>query len=118
MAYNCDFCEKNPGMKLQLGHDGPPTSPWTENLLTGEPLTECPLRTLLRAWDTAPQLAAELDRYLGTYYPLYQDGHLLEAGGVSDQPARYLDYIVAIRSTEAAVQKKRDEIEAANKGEE
>ena len=102
-------------MKSQLGHDGPPTAYWSENLLTGATLTECPLRTILRAWDTDPALAAEFDRYLGTYYPLYQDGHLLEAGGVSDQPARYLDYIVAIRSTEAAVQTKRDEIDEKNR---
>jgi hypothetical protein len=34
---------------------------------------------LLRARDDTPELAAEFDRHLGTYYPLYRDGHLLEA---------------------------------------
>jgi hypothetical protein len=97
-------------VKAQLGHDGPPISPWRENLLTGEPLKECPLRTLLRARDDTPALAEELDRHLDTYYPLYRDGHLLEAGGVGDQPARYLDYMIAIRSTEEGVQMKLDEM--------
>jgi hypothetical protein len=99
-------------MRMILGHDGPPTTQlWTENLITGVKLTECPLRTLLRAQEETPALSVELDRYLDTYYPLYQDGHLLEAGGIGDQSGRYLDFIVAIRSTEAAVQHKRREIE-------
>jgi hypothetical protein len=102
-------------MKAQLGHDGPPTSPWRENLLTDAPLTECPLRTLLRARDDTPELAAEFDRHLGTYYPLYRDGHLLVAGGVGDQPARYLDYMITTRSMEDAVQNKLDEMRAAER---
>jgi hypothetical protein len=102
-------------MKAQLGHDGPPTSPWQENLITGTKLTECPLRTLLRVWDDDPPLAAEFDRHLVTYYPLYRDGHLLTGGGVSDQPAKYLDYMIAIRSMEAAVQTKLDDIRDAER---
>lgn len=40
----------------------------------------------------------EIERYSRTYYPMYDDGHLLVAGGVGDQPARYLEMIVAIRN--------------------
>lgn len=89
-----------------LGHDGPPTQPWTRNLITDAPLTECPLRTLLRARQTQPEVMAEYDRYLTTYYPLYQDGHLLVEGGIENQPARYLDYMLAIRHMNAVVQEK------------
>jgi hypothetical protein len=97
-------------MKVMLGHDGPPTSFWRENLLTGEPLHECPLRTWLRAFEDQPALAQELVRYTGTYFPAYEDGHLLEAGGLADQPARYLDGMIAIRDTKRAVQARYDEL--------
>jgi hypothetical protein len=39
-------------------------------------------------------------------------------GGVSDQPARYLDYMVAIRDTEARVQEKFDKVDAAEEDDE
>lgn len=103
---------------MLLGHDGPPQGPWRENLLSGQPLAECPLRTLLRAEEATPALSAEFDRYGTTYYPLYKAGHLLVKGGVSDQPARYLDYMVAIRTTEDAVQRKFDEVDAAEEDDE
>jgi hypothetical protein len=93
-------------MKAQLGHDGPPRWPWRENLINEQPLAECPLRTLLRAREETPDLSAELDRYVDTYYPAYRDGHLLVKGGISDQPARYLDIVIAMRATEAAVNRK------------
>lgn len=75
---------------VALGHDGPPQQYWTENLLTGAPLARCPIRELLLARDRDPELMGELERYTDTYYPAYRDGFLLVAGGVADQPARYL----------------------------
>jgi hypothetical protein len=45
-------------------------------------------------------VAAELDRYVDLYYPAYQEGHLLVAGGISEQPARYLELIRAIADIE------------------
>ena len=38
----------------------------------------------------------EFTRHADVYQPAYVDGHLLEAGGVADQPARYLDYMHAL----------------------
>jgi hypothetical protein len=80
-----------------LGHDGPPTAFWRENLITGATLERCPVRTLLDARQENPQLVAEVESYLTTLYPAYRDGHLLVAGGVADQPARYWDVINMIR---------------------
>jgi hypothetical protein len=98
-----------------LGCDGTkPTQPWTENLITGEPLTECPLRTIRHLRATEPELMAEYDRYLTTYYPLYLDGHLLVEGGIADQPARYLDYMLAIRQMDAAVNAKELDLAKEN----
>jgi hypothetical protein len=77
-------------MRQMLGHDGPPTNFWRENLLTGEPLAECPLRTILRAHEERPALAREVDAHL-RYYGAYDRGVLLVAGGISDQPARYIE---------------------------
>jgi hypothetical protein len=93
-----------------LGHDGPPQQYWRENLITGETLTECPLRTWLRSFEEQPMLAQELLRFTGTYYPAYEAGHLLEAGGLADQSARYLDGMIAIGQLSAAVQSKYDEL--------
>jgi hypothetical protein len=101
-------------MRQQLGHDGPPTGIWSENLMTDAPLTECPLRTLLRAREEQPVLMQELDRYRDTYYPAYNDGHLLVAGGIADQPARYLDIVMALRTNEERMQRKFEETEAMN----
>lgn len=112
--YNCTACGSNPGLKQMLGHDGTPTGPWTENLITGAPLTECPLRTILRAREASPDLIAEYDRYLNVYYPLYQDGHLLVEGGVAAQPARYLDFMLAIRETQNTVEVKELAIRREN----
>lgn len=81
-------------MQIVLGHDGPPRanpfSLWDENLLTGKRLTECPLRTILRAHESNPKLAREVDAHL-RYYGAYDRGVLLVAGGISDQPARYVE---------------------------
>lgn len=77
-------------MRQILGHDGPPTNIWRENLLTGKPLTECPLRTILRLQETQPAISREVDTHL-RYYGAYDRGVLLVAGGISDQPARYVE---------------------------
>ena len=111
--YDCSKCNENPNLKALLGHDGRPTGLWRENLISGDVLQECPLRTLLRAREDHAATMQELDRYRDTYYPAYQDGHLLVAGGVSDQPARYLAMILALRDSEHAMQRKYDEVKAA-----
>jgi hypothetical protein len=80
-------------------------------------LAECPLRTLLRERERNPALMHELDAYRDVYKPAYEDGHLLVAGGITDQPARYLAIILAMRSSEAAMQSKFEEITAKNEGE-
>lgn len=90
-------------MKALLGHDGPPTSHWRENLITGKDLAECPLRTLLRAREASPQLVAEFERYDDVLFPAYEEGHLLVHGGIADQPARYLEMIRLFRNTQARV---------------
>jgi hypothetical protein len=92
--YDCAFCEQHPGMKAGLGHDGPPTLHWRDNLVTGEPLTRCPVRMRQLA-DSA--LLAEVERHEETYHPLYTRGHLLEPGGIAQQPARWVDYMTDAR---------------------
>jgi hypothetical protein len=78
-----------------LGHDGPPTGPaWKENLVDGE-------ATRALSGPDSParrpeQLVAEIHRHVNEYYPFYEDGHLLSAGGISDQPARYIAYMLEI----------------------
>jgi hypothetical protein len=91
-----------------LGHDGPPTNLWRENLLTGEPLSRCPVRTLQLAEEDleSAALVRELERVADVYFPAYEQGVLLEAGGVSDQPARYLDLIGLVRELRADTQER------------
>lgn len=72
------------------------------------------MRTLLRSYDDEPNALRELNRYSDTYYPAYEDGHLLVAGGLTDQPARYLDMIMALRTSENQMQQKYDEVQAKN----
>ncbi len=98
--YDCAACDRNPGLKPRLGHDGPPAALWLENLLTAEPLTRCPIRQLQLA---PPELQAELDRDRRTL-PLYQAGHLLIAGGISDQPARWLETMQEMAELEEQAQ--------------
>jgi hypothetical protein len=90
-------------MRYMLGHDGPPTNYWRENLLTRAPLAECPLRTIIKREATHPDLARELSRHFG-YYAAYERGALLVAGGVADQPNRYLDFMVQIDERRAAAE--------------
>lgn len=87
-----------------LGHDAPPQGLWLTNLITDEPLSRCPLQELLEP--RAARTAGELLRHADTYYPAYLDGHLLEAGGWSDQPARYADYMLTLRDYEARAERK------------
>lgn len=86
-----------------LGHDGPPTAFWRENLITKEKLDRCPMRTTQLIRETDPDVVDELDRYREIYFPAYEDGHLLVAGGIGDQPARYLDIVGRIRSIEKQI---------------
>jgi hypothetical protein len=64
-----------------------------------------------------PALTAELHRYTTDYYPAYEDGHLLEAGGWSDQPARYATLIRALKHWDERVSAKYVEITKANAAE-
>jgi hypothetical protein len=93
--YDCESCRIRPGLYQILGHDGPPIGTmWRENLIDGKPLERCPLRTLQLA---DPLLVAEINRHVNEYFPFYEDGHLLVAGGISDQPARSIAYMLEIR---------------------
>lgn len=94
-------------MRVMLGHDGPPTNYWRENLITDEKLTLCPRRLMLLA---PPAMSAEVQRYVHSYYPAYQDGHLLVAGGLADQPARYVTLVQLTRRFDKAVQAKYEEL--------
>ena len=89
--YNCATC--SPAARRSLGHDGPPTQWWRDNLLTGEPLAECPLRSILRAHEATPALAREVDRAIARDHPDYQNGILPALGGADDQPARRMELI-------------------------
>jgi hypothetical protein len=96
-----------------LGHDGPPAGIWRENIITGEPLARCPVRTIQLAHDTP--VGAEFTRYLTTYFPAYEDGFLLEPGGIGAQPARYLAILGAIREMNNRMRAKDEEFEATQK---
>jgi hypothetical protein len=93
-----------------LGHSAPPVNLWTENLLTDEPLALCPLRTLQLADDTDPARAREAARYMDQYYPAYRDHHLLVAGGIADQPARYLELIRLVGAIDREMEAKYLEV--------
>jgi hypothetical protein len=93
-----------------LGHDGPPAGPaWKENLVDKKPLERCPVRSLQLA-DKA--LVAEVHRHVNEYYPFYEDGYLLSAGGVADQPARYIAYMLEIRRLKGVVDARFEELTA------
>lgn len=85
--YQCAKCAARPQLYEQLGHDGPPTFFWTENLIDDTPLERCPIRQLQLA---RAQLQAEVVAWRETDFPLYEKGHLLVEGGISAQPARWL----------------------------
>jgi hypothetical protein len=114
--YDCSFCEKNPGYYDLLGHDGPPAGLWTTNIVTGERLKRCPVMDLRTA---DRNTLREVTMMRTELYPLYREGHLLVAGGVIDQPARYLSFMremdAARLKAESAFQKVlRDEEDDAD----
>ena len=95
-------------MMQMLGHDGPPTQFYRENILTGEPLARCPVRSEQLA---DPALRREVEHHRLTLFPPYRDhGALPVAGGVLDQPARSLDYLLALRAFDQRVEAKYTEI--------
>lgn len=75
----------------------------------------CPRRQL----NEAPRsMVAEVYRYVNSYYPAYEDGHLLVAGGISDQPARYIALVQLTQAYDRMVQAKYEELrEKDNDGE-
>jgi hypothetical protein len=99
-----------------LGHDGPPTNLWRENLVTGQRLDRCPVRTVQLMQEQMPQLVSEANRYVDVLHPAYVDKHLLIAGGINDQPMRYLDYMGAIGDIKQTVTRRFREITRENGG--
>jgi hypothetical protein len=97
-----------------LGHDGPPTNVYTSNLLTGKRLDRCPLRTLQLAREAKSEHVREVDRYVDTYYPAYEDKHVLVAGGIADQPARYVDLIQLVRRIDRETETKFRAVQKEN----
>jgi hypothetical protein len=93
-------------MLQMLGHDGPPTQFWRKNVITDEELRRCPMRDWLEAEAHEPALVAEVRRHLDEYFPAYQQGLLLEAGGLANQPALYAEYMRRLARIDAAVQAK------------
>ena len=69
------------------------------------------MRTLQLAAAERPALAREAERYADVYFPAYRDKHLLVAGGLSDQPARYLAIIGIVRDMDARTQQRLLEIQ-------
>jgi hypothetical protein len=110
VLYDCATCDT--GRRATLGHDGPPQSLYRENLVSGITLEECPLRTLLRGAERDPLLTSEIDRHADEYFPAYEAGYLLVAGGLSEQPARYLDYMNTLTDLRARQQREFDKIAA------
>lgn len=115
--YDCGVCAAHPWMRDAQGHDGPPqnspTNLYTHDLLTGQPLTRCPVRERQLLAESNPALVREVDR-MADYFVAYGDGHLLSDGGLGDQPARYAAYMLAFGDQRARVRAKLDEIAAAN----
>jgi hypothetical protein len=84
-----------------LGHDEKPYGMWTHNLATGEELQRCPMRDLLEADE---QVLREVNTHRTELYPLFRKGHLLNAGGLADQSARYLSFMRYCDRTADAVE--------------
>jgi alkaline phosphatase len=99
-----------------LGHDGPPTNYWRDNLVTKQPLARCPLRSIQLARETDPTMSAAVDRAVDVLYPAYKDGHLLVAGGIADQPHHYLQMMGVIRDLDALGEATYRRIQAENGG--
>jgi hypothetical protein len=95
--YECKNCEANPFRYEQLGHDAPPTGIWDSNLITDEPLTLCPVRALQFA---PKELQREILRWKEDYR-VFKQGQLLVPGGISAQPARWLEAMLLLQSMES-----------------
>jgi hypothetical protein len=80
---------------------------WRDNLLNGKPLARCPMRDLL---DADEDLLAELGVNESELYPLFRRGFLYSAGGVADQPARYISWMREIDDARDLAQAKYIEI--------
>lgn len=106
--YDCSSCAARPALKEMLGHDGPPTAYWREHLLTDAPLARCPVRDIL---DAPIDVREEVGELLQLLVPAYDAGHLLVAGGLADQPARYVEMIQLVRATRDRVSERLREIE-------
>lgn len=101
-------------LKQLLGHDGAPQLHRT-NLVTGEPLTICPVRAVERARAADPALGRELDLMYYQLYPPFRDhGVLPVEGGTLDQPARVMDFLTTLAAHERLVESKLDEIREKN----
>jgi hypothetical protein len=71
------------------------------------------MMTLIRAQKDHPRLAREVDTHL-RYYGAYDRGVLLVAGGISDQPARYVDLMDKIDQQKNATEAKHLELMRKN----
>lgn len=107
-VYDCATCTAR-GHQALFGHDGPPLGLWRDNLVSGEPLQRCPMRDLLEWQDAGSPLLEELERHL-RYRRHYQQGVLLEAGGLAAQPARYIAWLDAIDDAAITAERRRQEI--------
>jgi hypothetical protein len=98
----------------QLGHDREPTGLWDENLVTGEPLTRCPIRLLqLAPRDTQREIDRWKDQYLD-----YKKGQLLVSGGIAEQPARWLEAMHLLENLEKRQESKYIELKQKSDGDE
>lgn len=94
-----------------MGHNGPPTGLYRENLVTGGQLARCPRRDLLEA---DPSVNAEIESMRLEVYPLWSKGMLLMPGTVGEQPARDLAFMREFDAVKGLTQLKADEIRASN----
>jgi hypothetical protein len=109
--YDCATCKDAPYLYEKLGHDGPPTDYFDANLFTGKPLDRCPLRAMQLIEARDPQLVAEFRR-MQDWYEFFQRGVLLEPGSLSDQPARYVAWMLAIARVRETIRKMEQHSEA------
>jgi hypothetical protein len=73
------------------------------------------MRSLLRMQEKDPALVAEVNEHVRVYFPAFEHGALLVAGGLADQPARYLELMARIGQTKALTEAKHAEILEANR---
>lgn len=112
--YSCKSCALRPALKTMLGHDGPPTSYWRENLVNGNRLDRCPVRTMQLA---DPKLARELEMFRFEIYPFWKKGHFPRAGGAGDQSARELAMLRELDRVGEVVKDRYSELRGDNDAE-